>query len=107
MRITLRVDGLGHVPSFKNSKMMASGRPITKPEYQEWMDRCIRSFESQLRYGEVTTGDGTSTGQWPPSWIAWSGQFDDSRQWIPKQSVEWRTVAKGSEGAIVTIEPLS
>lgn len=100
---SLLVVGLGPVPSFKNKKLLTRGRLITKPERQEWMEKCIQSFESQLRSAIQTRGDGTLMEQSLRSLIVWSRQFDDSRQWIPKQVAE---AEDGPDSACVTIEQL-
>lgn len=100
---SLLVTGIGPVPSFKNKKMLAHGRLITDPKRQKWMDRCIQSFESQLRSAIQTSAGGTLMGRSLRSLIAWSRQFDDSRQWIPKQSAE---AEDGPDSACLTIEQL-
>jgi hypothetical protein len=100
------VRGLGHVPSFKNSKLLLAKqrRLITKPEYQKWMDTVIRSFESQLRSALATSGTVTTTARIPLSLIASSLPLDDSRRWIPQHSVGTLLVPKGEEGADIVIE---
>lgn len=40
------------------------------------------------------------------SLIAWSNRFDDSIQFLPEIAVQVKYVAKGQEGANVTIEKL-
>lgn len=105
-RIVLKVEGLGHVPSMKNSKMLTRGRLITKPEYQEWIARCIRSFESQLASLLATGEAGMLTGPSPQSLMPWLSRFDDSVQWIISEHCEVMTVDKGDEGAIVVMEEL-
>lgn len=104
--IKLVVKGLGDVPSFKNSKMIARGRLITDPEKQRWMERCTKAFESQLRSWCQTAGIVISTEQPALSRIASSMPLDDCLHWIPKVSVSWRGVSKGEEGAVVSIEPI-
>lgn len=108
MKLSLTVSGLGHVPSFKNNKMLLrkQGLLITDPKKQKWMDRCTRLFESQLRSGALIIGDVIWTEPCPRFLIAWCGQFDDSRQWIPEISVRWKTVPKGEEGATIILESI-
>ena len=103
--IKLVVGGIGNVPSFKNSKMLTRGRLITDPKKQAWMERCIQSFESQLRSAFQTRGIATTTGPIPLSRIALLLPLDDSRKWIPRHCVNTRLVSKGSEGAELVIEP--
>ena len=102
--INLAVYGIGHVPSFKNSKLLTRGRLITDPKKQEWMEWCIQSFVSQLRSALQTRGIATTTGPIPLSKIASLLPLDDSRKWIPEHSVSTRLVSKGSEGAELVIE---
>ncbi len=103
--IVLEVQGLGHVPSFKNTKMLTKGRLITEPRKRKWMDQCTRSFASQLWSALVTAEDATSTGRRPPCWTA-SLPLDDSWQWIPEIKVLARKVKRGDEGATVLVERL-
>jgi hypothetical protein len=104
--IKLSVKGLGHVPSFKNSKMWTGRKLITKPERQVWMDRCTRSFESQLRSAYQTSYTGTQTVPSLHSWIASSIPRDDSVHWIPELRVSVAFVEPGEEGAEIVIEPI-
>ena len=106
MNVVLKIGGMGHVPSMKNSKMLARGKLFTKPQYQRWMEQAIRSFESQLRCATQTTGDVTQTEHSPHCLIVWSSQFDDSRQWIAEIHVKTEVVGKVSEGAELTLEQL-
>jgi hypothetical protein len=102
--IKLSVRGLGHVPSFKNSKQWTGRKLITKPERQKWMAQCIRSFESQLRSTFLTGEKGMQTGLNRQSWIALSLPLDDSVSWIPEISVRVVRVPAGDEGADILIE---
>lgn len=102
--VTIAIEGLGHVPSFKNSKLLSRGRTITKPEYQEWMDRVVRSIGSQLRSEFQTRGIEITMGPSALSLIASLLPLDDSRQWIPEHSVTTQCVSPGQEGAVVKIE---
>jgi hypothetical protein len=105
--ITLVVHGIGSVPSFKNNKMLTKGKLITDPKKQKWMDRAIRSIESQLHSLLRTTGEETSMEPQVRSLIAWSKQFDDSVQWIPSLRLEVVNCEKGKEGAEITIERIA
>jgi hypothetical protein len=104
--ISLVVQGIGHVPSFKNSKMIARGRLITAPEKQEWMEKCIQSFESQLTSLCQMAATATQTEPSLPSWIASSVPADDSLKHIAEETVRPVLVPKGQEGAIIKIEPI-
>lgn len=106
MKITLRVEGLGHVPSMKNKKMMTRGRLITDPKRQKWMERCIRSFESSLLSQSLTTVGETSTGTCQHYSIVWLSHFDDSVQWLKEIHVKAIKVPRGREGALIELESL-
>ena len=101
--LRLEIQGLG-VPSFKNSKMLTRGRLITDPRKREVMDKITDAFESQLRSALATTGEGTRTGRLVRSLTVCATEFDDSVQWIPEIHVYVERVAKGHEGAVITIE---
>jgi hypothetical protein len=103
MPIRLEIKGLGHVPSFKNNKMLARGRVITNPENQKWMERCVESFESQLICLYQTSADGMRTGRSLQSWIASVLPLDDSVREIGHEEITPFTVGKGMEGAVITI----
>lgn len=105
-RLTLRVRNFGHVPSFKNSKLLLAQqkRLITKPEYQRWMEAVIRSFESQLRSALAMNETGTMTALTRLLRIASSLPLDDSRKWITEHCVKTRLVSNGEEGADILIE---
>jgi len=104
--LTLTITGLGHCPSFKNSKMITRGRLITDPKKQKWMDACIRSIEWQLRCWFLTRGIVTATEHIPLSKIVSSLPLEDSLKWIASHSVSWRKVKKGEEGAVIEIEQI-
>lgn len=82
---------------------------MTDAKTQKWMERCIQSFVSQLNSGSAITGSAILTDASQPSWIAWLRQLrglDDSRQWIPEIHIYSVDVEKGSEGAVIEIQPL-
>jgi hypothetical protein len=101
--VVLHVRGLGPVPAFKNSKLLARGRLLTKPAYKEWMDKCANSFVCQLYCDILTAADAILTGQQARSLIA-SLPPDDNWQCIPEIHVKAELCAKGEEGATITIE---
>ena len=110
--IRLEIKMMGHVPSFKNSKQMITGRGgrrpmlITKPERQKWMKDATASLESQLRSELAMRGIATTTGLTQLSKIASLLPLDDSRKWIPSHSVSTRLVSKGEEGASIVINKI-
>lgn len=109
MKIVLAVKNQGHVPSFKTQKRAGihrvTGKPfvVSKKEIREWMEKCTQSFESQLFSASLTTGGETLTAPPPLSSIVSSLPLDDSRQWISELLVVDADVAKGEEGAEITI----
>lgn len=108
LSIVLKLNGLGHVPAFKNSKMILwkQKRIMTKPEFQHWMNAAVESFASQLRSELATRGIAISTGHSALLQIASLLPLDDSRKWIAAISVDVQLVSSGSEGADVTITRL-
>ena len=101
--VVLQVRGLGHVPSFKNGKVLTRGRTITDPRKREWMDRCTRDFVSQLSCACQTAGDAISTAQRQHSLIA-SLPPDDNWLAVPELVVRAVQCSKGDEGAFVIVE---
>lgn len=110
--IVLKIQGIGNVPSFKNTKMIArtkDGKPFIKtdPEKEAWMQHCATLIEFQLPSLCPITGTGTLTAQQLHSWIAASMPLDDNCKWIESLSVTLQRVPKGREGAVITIEPMT
>lgn len=104
MTATLRVRGLGHVPSFKNCKRVMNRKLVTDPKIKRWMNRCIQGFVSQLLSPTVTGADVTQTEQQLRSLIA-SLPPDDCWTQIRSLLVYAVEVPKGYEGATITISP--
>lgn len=113
--LVLKIEGIGSVPAFKNSKEISVNRKSgkrflrTHPKKKAWMEACIASFECQLRSWCQTIDAGTPPECSKPSWTALSmlsGMCDDSIREFPQG--EWTTlrVPHGCEGATITIEPL-
>lgn len=103
----LSVQGLGHVPSFKNHKRIITNpkpRLITKPAHHEWMDKAAASIESQLISLYQIAEAETPTGQSLQSWIQSSMPLDDDLVWIGVPCGNWRRVKLGEEGCEITIE---
>ncbi len=109
-RIELRVSGLSHVPSFKNSKQIGRNRKTGKPfvrtndRSKEWMEQCIQSFVSQLRSLSLTDDTGTPMAHSPRFSTASLKQFDDTIFWIPEQHIAVAFCDKDQEGARVVLE---
>ncbi len=109
--VVLKVRGLGHIPSFKNKKQVAKRRNgplfiMTRPEFQVWMERCVDSFESQLRSAYQTLEGGTLMARSLPSWIACVVPSNDSVLHIIEEHIKVEWVEPGEEGAVITIERL-
>lgn len=103
--LILCVKGLGHVPSFKNGKMLARGRLITGPKKQKWMEACIESFVSQLRFLSQTKEGATLTDALQ-QFLTASLPQDDCWQNVPELHLKVVPDEKGHEGAVITIDPL-
>lgn len=114
--LTLEIRGVGHVVSFKNSKIMITkgkgGRPlprpmlITKGEYKVQMQKIVESFVSQLLCASRTVNGATGTAQWRRSLIALSMPADDSLNDIPEIHLYVKRVEIGEEGADVEIQEI-
>lgn len=109
--IHLRIRGIDHVPSFKNTKSIfkkKTGQRFigTAPKKKKWMDQATQILESQLRSEFQTRGIGTSME--PPARysIASLIPLDDSRQWIKELTVTYVKVPKGEEGADIVVEQI-
>lgn len=115
--IRLEVKGLGHIPSSKNSKMILGLRPVpgkpklwmgtpfigTKTEYKKVMEEMVQSFLSQLISVSQTSLAGIQTTPLTPSSIASLLPENDSWLWIRNHRVSCQKVARGEEGATITI----
>lgn len=101
---------MGDVPSFKNRKRAildrntGKMRTLTEPHTKQWMERCIKSFESQLYSAMQTIAGGTLTAQQARSLIVSALPLDDSRAWIPEMHIHSIDVEIGEDGADVIIE---
>jgi len=105
--LKLVVQGIGHVPSFKNSKMIVTRpkvRLMTKPVHQLWMRRCEAALESAFVSLYQTTETGTPMVRSLRSWIACVAPLNDSVKAIPGQEIEVVHVPPGQEGFELTIE---
>lgn len=104
--VLLTIRGLGHVPSFKNLKVIGRGGLYTKPRAKAWMQACADSFALQLLLEFRTRENATPTGHSRQSWIASVSPRDDSVREIPEVHIVVVRVLKGEEGADLLIEPL-
>jgi hypothetical protein len=100
--IHLTIRGLGHVPSFKNSRVLF----LTNPRNRVWMEWCQDRFESQFASACPTGVAGMPMAPCPQSWIRFVVPLDDSVDWIPELHVLVERVKKGDEGADILIERL-
>lgn len=102
--LIIDIKGLGHVPAFKNKKIIVGGnRLITAPKAQKWMKSATQLMLSQLKSKFQTTTAETSTVPWQQSAIA-SWPLDDNCKVITEIHVTVKKVPKGEEGATVWIE---
>lgn len=100
--LVIAIRSIGHVPAFKNKKIIAGKRLITAPKARKWMEEAKNSIISQLKYLCQTEGGETSTVPWPQSAMSLLPQ-DDAWRFIPKITVTVKTVRKGEEGANITL----
>tara|TARA_Y100001963_G_scaffold38762_2_gene54182 strand:+ start:634 stop:975 length:342 start_codon:yes stop_codon:yes gene_type:complete len=103
--LAIRIRSIGHVPAFKNKKIIAGKRLITAPKARKWMEAATASMHSQLKSLFQTEETATSTEPWQLSAIAWWPR-DDNWKVIPRITVSVRVVPKGEEGANIFITPL-
>ena len=104
--VILHIRERGHIPSFKNNKMLTKGRLITNPKKQKQMD----AITHDLKYALLSLFR-TRDEEMPmePSQLCsialqeHSMKFDDSVQWLPKITIEAKQVRKGFEGADIYI----
>ena len=104
--LVLVVQGVGHVPAYKNRKRIFRGRITTDPPVQRWMTQVTSSFISQLESLFQTKEGETSTGHWLHSSIA-ALPADDNWKCLPSMCVSVEIVPKGEEGAVITLEKIS
>lgn len=102
MNINVVVQGLGHVPSFKNRKRIYRKKLVTARKEQEWMEKCIRSLKSQLSSIFQTADSEMSPECLRQSAIA-SLPLDDNWQELGIGKVSCKLVKSGEEGAVITI----
>lgn len=110
--LTLTITGLGPVPSFKNRKRAildrntGKMRTLTEPKTKQWMKKCIAQFESQLLTA-CPTIEGETAGEWRKRLqTVLSPLQDDSWKFMLPGEQNVEMVAKGDEGAVITIEPI-
>src|SRR5574342_341657 len=101
--LRLTIQGIGHVPSMKNSKVKAPNGIFTKPKYAKWMQACKDSFALELLCAYRTIESATPTGRSRQSWIASSLPLDDSVREIVEERIRVELVELGQEGAEIII----
>ncbi len=104
--VSLVINGLGHVPSKKNSKMITPDGLITKPEYQVTIKRIIQSFASQCSSGTAICGGAIPTAPSLRFSIA-SLPPDDCWTVVPVTITVAEKCKPGEEGATVIIERIA
>lgn len=104
--VLLMLQGIGHVPSFKNTKMLTRGKLITSPQKQRWMRKAQVIIESQLLSAYPTAEKGTVTAEKLRSWIASSVPANDSCRYLTACSWRFTSAPKGREAALILIECL-
>lgn len=108
--LSITLQSLGHVPSFKNKKRVFTNKKIgksfigTRGDVKQWMEKAIRNIELQLRSHFLTTVGVTSTERLQPSLIASSVPLDDSRQWISELRILAVETNAGEENHEIIIE---
>jgi len=109
MTLTIEIKGLGHVPAFKNKKIIVGGkqkRLITAPKARKWMESAQKLMYSQLKSKFQTTGGAISTVPWQRFAMS-SWPPDDNCKVITTIHVSVKKVPKGDEGATIWIEKIS
>jgi len=101
----LEIRGLGHVPAFKNKKIICGKRLITAPKARKFMEDATQLIISQLQSRYQTTEGETSTARWQQSAIL-SWPLDDNCKVITRITVEVKKVPKGEEGATIYISKI-
>lgn len=104
--LVIDVRGIGHVPAFKNKKIICGKRLITAPKARKWMESAQKLMYSQLKSKFQTTEDETSTVPWQLSAMS-SWPSDDNCKVITEIHVLVKKVPKGDEGATIYIEKIS
>jgi len=104
--LAMTIRGLGHVPAFKNKKIIAGKRLITAPKARKWMEKCTEVIYLKLQSKFQTDADATSTVRWQQFAIA-SWPSDDCWQQIPQIKVQVKVVPKGEEGATIKLTKIS
>ena len=104
--LVIEIKGIGHVPAFKNKKIICGKRLITAPKARKWMEEAQALMYSQLCSKFQTTEGETQMGPWQLSAIQ-SWPLDDNFKIIPEMHIVTERVPKGEEGATIYIEKIS
>lgn len=111
--LVLEIKGVGHIPSFKNSKRAIldrnSGnfRTLTPGKIKKRMDKLENAILSALYSTCQTTGGATPSGCLKLWRTFLSGLRDDSVREIPSGSWDCDYVPKGQEGITIIIERIN
>lgn len=100
--LVIAIRSIGHVPAFKNKKIIAGKRLITAPKAKKWMEQAKDSIISQLKSLCQTRGVETSTEHWQQYAMSLL-PADDAWKFIPKITVTVKEVEKGEEGANIRL----
>lgn len=109
-RLVLEIQGLGPVPSLKNSKRVViqkggKAKPITDPKVKKWMKQASALIASQCRCGTQTGAGAMVMAPLQAYWTALLPR-DDCWTVIPELVVKSQLCEPGEEGATITIERL-
>src|SRR5881394_2255273 len=105
--IRLTLQGLGPIPSFKNTKRVVfqsdgTGKPVTEANTKAWMRRATKLIASQLCSAFQTEGGTTLAAAQARSLIA-SLPHDDCWTCIPELAIRSELCEPGKEGAEIII----
>lgn len=109
---TLRLVGIGPVPSFKTGKKATinsqTHQPFlyTKKEHHKWMREATASLLSQLRSTTPTSNAGIQTEEHLRSWIASLLPEDDCWTVISELHIVAGRCVPGEEGATIEVRKL-
>lgn len=110
--VTLKVTGLGHIPSFKNRKMAVRDhtngklKTVSPPEVKLRMERLENAIVSALYSESQIVGNETHSECWKRLRTVLSGLCDDSIKEIPCGSWDVEYVDAGEEGIVIEIEEI-
>lgn len=104
--LVIDIKGVGHVPAFKNKKIICGKRLITAPKARKWMELAQKLMYSQLKSKFQTIEGATSTVPWQQYAMS-SWPPDDNCKVISEIHVTVKKVPKGDEGATIYLQKIS